>query len=441
MKNEQRSLIVWAMICISVISNPLSALTPEENTRYEEAKQLYNGQEFSKAYPILSDLYLNALDNPELNFYLGMCAYETGDYSMAIAAFERVSILDPGNIRNRLELAKTLYQVNVLEESKLHFEEVLNTPALPENIQKNIQFYLSSIAKKQQKSYLTANLRGGVFFDSNVNFGSSNDTFTLPFLGTFPTTEPISDWGHEESLNLSRLDDIGMNGGAVIRNNLNFYQRKYIHEHDYDMFLFSYSPSLLWSDQRSLYELIGGIDLFYLDGTSYSKTYSINPKWTYVLSPLMRQSLSFKTGKREYADIHDLDNKFGELNLGYEYYLSASSALKADIYALRQVHTKGNRIDVDYDEYALSLLYTNQIVPTTIVQLQTHLKKRDYDDFSTLFNDYRTDKIYYGAFNFIQRITPSISAEFNAGYTHTDSTLSIYEYDKYTLSLSLSGRF
>lgn len=424
-----------------LVLNAHAALSPEEVQRYNDAKMLYSSQSYSSSYEILSDIYLNALDDTQLNFYLGRSAYEVGEYPMALAAFERVKELDPNNIRNQLELAKTQYRVKLFDESKLQFEEVLKTPGLPENVQKSIEYYLSSIAKQQQRGFFFINARAGLFYDSNVNYGSSSDTYTLPGFGTFSATNPISDTAHEESLNFTHLYDIGNLGGLIVRNDFNLYQRRYFDEHDYDMFLLSYYPALIWNDHHSVYELIGGIDRFSLGGESYYTSYSINPKWTYTLSPTLRQIISLKGGTKRYFEFDELDSHIGEIDFGMEYYPSARSALRIDLAAERQIKDGGNRIDVNYDQYGATLLYTQQIFPMSIVQLHANLKEREYDEYSNLFQSYRTDTSWYGSFNFIQRINSTISAEIAASYTNTNSTQSVYEYDKYTLSFNLSGRF
>ncbi|MDD2829469.1 MAG: tetratricopeptide repeat protein [Sulfuricurvum sp.] len=310
------------------IVNAQAALNSEELQHYTEAKTLYNGQSFSSAYEILSSLYLNALDDPQLNFYLGRSAYEVGEYSMALAAFERVKDLDPDNIRNQLELAKTQYRVKLYDESKEQFEEVLKTPKLPENVQKTVQYYLSNITKQQQRGVFFINARGGLLYDSNVNYSSSVDTFTLPDYGTFLNTQPISDSAHEESLSFSYLYDIGELGGMIIRNDVNLYQRRYFDEHSYDLFLLSYAPSLIWNTSRSAYELIGGIDRFSLGEKSYYTSYSLTPKWTYTLTPALRQIVSLKGETKRYFEFDSLDSHMGEFGYGVEYYPSSSSALK-----------------------------------------------------------------------------------------------------------------
>jgi hypothetical protein len=115
--------------------------------------------------------------------------------------------------------------------------------------------------------------------------------------------------------------------------------------------------------------------------------------------------------------------------------------VRGDLVLSRQIKNSGDRINVNYSEISPGLLYVNQIIPKTIVQANVSLKKRSYDDYSTLFQAYRTDKTVYGSVNLIQRLTDAVSLELLGNYNHTDSTLSVYCFDKYTLSMSVSTRF
>lgn len=74
---------------------------------YKVAVQSYKAHDFSTSYKLLSKLYITRLSDANLNFYLGRSAYETGHYEMALAAFERVQMLEPSNLRNRLEMGRT----------------------------------------------------------------------------------------------------------------------------------------------------------------------------------------------------------------------------------------------------------------------------------------------------------------------------------------------
>lgn len=362
---------------------------------------------------------------------------------MALAAFERVSMLDPNNVRNALELAKAQFHVGLFSESEEGFRNILQNPGLPKNVRLNVEYFLSAIAKKQERSFFYTNVKAGFLYDSNVNFGSSEDTYTLPIFGTFTSTEPVSDSAQEESLSFTHLYDFGAQGGAVVRNQVNIYNRSYNHEHNYNIVALSYNPALVYNDQQSSYELIGGFDRLLLGGDSYYSSYSIQPKWTYNYIPSLRQILALKLGRKSYFKSGDsgLNSRTLEGSGALEYYLSPSSSLRGDLIASRQIRNEGDRIDVNYNEIGTNILYTNQLVPTTIVQANVSMKKRFYDDYSTLFQSYRTDKTLYGSLNIIQRLSNTVSLELIGNYNRTHSTLSVYSFDKYTLSMGLSARF
>ena len=153
---------------------------------YSLAVDLYKSKNYQKSYEILSKLYLTKLSDAKINFYLGRCAYETGHYQVAIAAFERVDMLNPKNLRNKLEKGRTYYILEMYEEAEIAFKSVLDTPNLPENVKVNIEMFLAKVSKAQQKSFTHATISIDFLFDSNPSYASINDTYDISGL-TLPT--------------------------------------------------------------------------------------------------------------------------------------------------------------------------------------------------------------------------------------------------------------
>ncbi|MDD5717179.1 MAG: hypothetical protein PHW64_05190 [Sulfuricurvum sp.] len=432
-------LIAFSLILGGVLYG--HSLSEKELVSYEEGKKLYAAKSYAEAYTIFSSLYLNALDDTELNFYMGRSAYEIKEYPAALAAYERVLFLDPENLYNQLELARTQHRLGLLDEAKTNFETILATPDISVNMRKTIEYYLASIAKQQQRSFFFLTAKGGFLYDSNVNFGSSDATYTLPSYGIYPTSTPSSDGAHEETATLTHLYDVGERGGAVIRNKVSLYNRSYTEQRTYDMLLFSYYPSLSYASQNSIYDLIGGVDYFELGLNRFYKGYSLNPRWSYRHTPALRHIVSFKAGEKNHYVSSDLDAKTFDLSGGIEYAPYTARVLRTDLIASRQIKEGGSRRDVSYREYGVNFLYNHQLFPRTLVQINGNLKKRFYDECVPSFLSYRNDTTRYGAINIVQRLNNAVSIEAAANYTRTDSTLSIYSYDKYILSMSLSGRF
>lgn len=428
---------------IRVDVNATGEMAPDVTSRYLEAKEHYGSKSFGKSYEILSSIYMDALDNPELNFYLGRSAYETGEFPIAIAAFERVQALDPNNVRNQLELARTQYYLRLFPEAKEGFKKVLQNPGLPENVRLNVEYYLAAIAKEEQRSFVFVALKGGILYDSNVNYASIDSTYTLPFLGTYNSPKRISDIAHEETFSLVHLKDIGAKDGFIVRNQLNVYNRQYDKEDAYNLRVYSYNPALVYNTKGSSYELIGGVDRLFVGGKVFSMGYSLEPKWTYNYLPALRQTLSLKMNQKKYlqSDNSGLDSHGIEGSAGLEYYISGSSSLRGDMVLSSQVKNSGDRVDVDYNDIGANILYTKQLLPTTIVQANAAYKQRAYSDYSTLFQSYRNDESTSGYLNLIQRLNSAVSLEAMGSYSRTNSTISIYSHDKYTLSLGVSARF
>lgn len=426
------------IIILFYFSLNLFALSPEALQSYEKAKTLYEQQKYNDAFRHLSELYIDALDNPELNFYLGRSAYEIKEYAIALAAFERVTFLDPNNLENQIELAKTQYRLGLMDESKTNFKTIYQLSNLSEPMKETVAYYLDLIDKQQQRSFLFLTARGGILYDSNVEFSSSE---TIDPLLVLKPNKKSGDYAHEETTTLTHLYDIGERGGTTLHHRLSFYNRSYIDMTRYNLALLSYYPAITFGSQHSIYDLIGGFNRLYFGDNSFYNEYSLSSKWSYFYSPNFRHLLSFKINEKNYFAYSDLDAEGYEMIGGFEYSSNASRTLRTEFVASRQLKEGGNRSDVNYVEYGVNLIYTQQLRSRTIIQCNINGKKRSYDDKDITLNSKRDDSMFFGSFGLIQRLNDVVSLQATANYIRNESTVSLYDYDKHTLSLSLSGRF
>ncbi len=120
------------------------------------------------------------VDPLEVLFLTGMLAQGQKQYDRAVDAFRRILDQQPGLVRVRLELGRTLFDLRDDEAAKFHFERALSG-GLPEPVQVNVQRYLAQIRARRNWT-----LEGGVGLlpDSNINTGT-NQQFVeiggLPF--------------------------------------------------------------------------------------------------------------------------------------------------------------------------------------------------------------------------------------------------------------------
>lgn len=102
---------------------------------------------------------------------------------------------------------------------------------------------------------------------------------------------------------------------------------------------------------------------------------------------------------------------------------------------------KGSRIDVDYSEYKLNTIYVNQFTPTYGGELYAEIKKRKYDDYSSLFDSTRDDVSRSVSASVSAKILQTLRFKVKALYNRVDSNQDLFGYQKYTVSAGIVKTF
>jgi len=416
--------------------------TPTVEFQYAKAIKYYKEKDFQSSYELLSKLYLTKLSDAKLNFYLGRSAFETGHYEIALAAFERVEMLDSGNLRNKLEMARTYYMLKMYEDSELKFKEILQNPNIPQNVRTNIELYLSKVTKVQEKSFTYFSADIDLLYDSNVNYGSLDSMYNIG-IGTIPAEPVQSDMAMQLYGDVVNLYDIGDKNSFVIKNKLKAYLKYYTDLSDYNIQYISYTPSLLYRDTRYLAEFVLGYDILNLGSTDYLHTISIIPRFEYSHTKTLRSifHLKYQTKNFRQASEADLDSRHYELAYSLQTILSPRSYVQGNIILMQEKKVQGTRDDVDYSEYRLSVTYANQFTSAFGGEFFGEYRGRAYDDYSTLFASTRKDDGIMIAATINYKIYDSLLAHFKTDYNRVDSNQARYAYDKYTVTLGINKTF
>lgn len=409
---------------------------------YDRAVKAYKAKDYKTSYRLLSKLYLTNLSNDKLSFYLGRSAYETGHYEIALAAFERVEMLNPKNLRNKLEKARTFFMLEMYEESELAFKEVLNNPDIPKNVRTNIELFLAKVSKAQKKSFTYVNIGLDWIYDSNVNYASLDDSYNIGDI-TLPTTSEKSDSATQVYADIVNVYDIGKKNGFAIKNRVSVFLKDYSKEVDYDLQYFGYIPTLVYKGNKYKVELSVGFDVLTLGKKDYMHTVYFMPTYERSHTNTLKSTTYFKLQRKLFkqSDKYDLNAKHYELYYSLLNILNPHSYIQGNITAIREQKEHGSRIDVDYDEYKFGLVYANQFTSKYTVQANAQIKKRNYKDYSNNFNSKREDigRTFGASFN--AKILPTLTAQIKANYDKVDSNQNVYGYHKYTLSVGLVKTF
>lgn len=430
------------MLIIILLTIPLHLLAVEQKEIYIQATDAYKAKDFKTSYALFSKLYITNLSDANLNFMLGVSAYEIGNYNIALAAFERVEMLDPANLRNKLEKARTFYMLKMYENAELSFKEVLSNPLIPQNVRENIEIYLSRMIKEQQKSFTYVTLNINTIYDSNVNYAPIDDTYNIG-ITRYATAKEKSDGAVETSVGVTNIYDIGEANGFALKNRAFVYIKRHFQRDEYDINYFSYMPSLLYKYTKYTFEMAGGVDAMTLGDKSYLQTLSLMPSFEYEHSQTLRSLTHFRYQVKEFKQESqkDLNANHYEISYGLQSILTPRSYIQANITGVKEKKKRGTRVDVDYEEYKFDVAYANQITPTYGAELYSQIRKREYNDYSGLFNSKRDDLAKSVGVGLSVRMFEDLLLRFNARYDRVDSNQDVFSYEKYTLSAGVVKTF
>jgi tetratricopeptide (TPR) repeat protein len=408
------------------------------STKYNSAIASYNKKDFQTAYKLLSQLYLSKLSDAKLNFYLGRAAYETGHYEIALAAFERVENLDPGNLRNRLEMARTYFMLKMYEDAENTFKEVLENRNIPDNVRRNIELYLAKVTKIQQKSFTYANVTLDWIYDSNVNY-SANRNFD------YGTISILSDEKSDSAMQLYgdivNIYDIGEKNGFAIKNRFVGFIKDYRREDNYNLDYIAYNPSLLYKYTKHTIDFGIGIDNLRIAHYTYLQSSYILPRYEYAHTTTLRSIVYFKYQRKNFLQNRDLDANHYELAYSLQNILSPRSYIQVGIDGIKEKKRQGDRYDVNYDEYKIDLTYAKQFTPIIGSEFYAAYRNRSYGDYHPIFKNTRTDNVGTAGATMNVKLIETIDLQLRGTYTVANSNQAAYKYRKYTLAFGLNKTF
>lgn len=439
--------ILYGTLFLLLLDVQLYAVGSEGGQK-EQAKEAFERRDFEQSYQLYSEIYLSELSDVDINFYYGRSAYETGRYEIALAAFERVEVLDPTSGRNKLELAKTQYQLGMYEDAKLGFNEVSKDPLLPETLRKDINTMLEKIDDKSSKSSYYGNVKVGVLHDSNVNHGIFVEKYELysvntNFLLTMNGVRPKGDYAVEAEVNFAHVYDIGEKGGFKVRNAVTLYDREYDTLDEYDTTFVSYRPSLVYQEDDNTYELTAIFNHMSLANIAYINSYGIMPSILHKIDENTRVFSSLKYAKTNY--LRSIDNRRDsdsiELALGMQKVWDTSYMVcRVAAEEVRMSHG-GTFANAAFNRQQININYTRELYPSYSARVEGEVERRAYKDHSTVFQNSRTDQGYKTGLALTKRFDPTLSLEAKATYERTFSNQIVYGYDKRTLNLALNKSF
>jgi outer membrane protein len=173
----RRSQLVGAMALLSAAP----ALSQSDPAIVEQANQLVANGQLQAAYDLLAPHEFDFSGDPRFDLLYGYAALESGNPSIASLAFERVLAVEPNNPEARLHLARAYLALNDPNSAQREFETLLAANPT-QAIRDSVGQVLAALQARQpaQKLQLSGYLETSAGYDSNVTGSTSRNPISIP---------------------------------------------------------------------------------------------------------------------------------------------------------------------------------------------------------------------------------------------------------------------
>jgi hypothetical protein len=432
--------IGWAFAALTGSATPAMATTDEIVRR---ALSLHVEDNAEDAFALLLPQVADRAGDPDYDYALGLAAADSGRSGHAIAALQRVLAVEPNNAQARAEIARVYAMAGDIDTAKTEFDTVIADPSLPDPVRQQLNRLSRKYGQAMRGGPNQFNgfldLEGG--YDSNVNAATSATSITLPvfaFLGPATlgggATRQSEAFGQIQGglsaeIPLSRQTKVFGSALGLWRNALNGKA--------FDQGAATGTLGIARTSANGhVVSLSGQGQQFWLARDGYRASYGAIGQYTHRLKG--GDALSFAA---QYATI---DYKTDALRDANRYTGTISYAGKKIYASVGGGKEDTRRTGGRHLGYWLATAQAGAEHPLSdrfSLIAGLNAERRSYDGKDPLFVKGRRDTQLDASFSLRAIVADGLTLRPRVTYTRNQSNLALYDYDRFTASISLRKEF
>ncbi len=417
-------------------------------------RQAWESGHHQQAYDLALPQLEEGEGEPEFDFYYGVAAIETGHINEGVFALERVLLVQPNNLRARLELARGYFILKEDSRAQQEFNAVLKqNPSA--NVQANVQRFLDAIRLREGRYRPTANayVEAGFGHDTNVSSSTDGDVVLFNFL-----TSNLSD--ESDEFIYARAGgsyNKPFRPGRSLFTSVEVQSRHNLNDDNFDTSYINATAGLSIIKGADQYRVslqgqkyhVGESnlnDFLASDEDTFRQLIGINGEWRRTVSSATQVSLFGQVADLHYPGADIRDSLLFTAGVGATHVVSNDEAwvkrYKPVVFGsawLGMEHSddRSQAAQSLADREFLGVRGGIRILPTAKLSLDASVTYQwgEYNDDSLIiFNSSgavtREDDFYYAAVGAKYLLTDQIILGGELSYTDNDSTLSLNDFDR-----------
>ena len=430
---------------VSAQSQSTEPTQQELRAEFETAKSLYDQGRFNQAYAAFEQLWQKATSSWVVNFYLARCALEIKRYDDAMAAFDRVLILNSSHTRTRLELARLYYEIGEFEMANNELDIALQAP-LPEPVKNNVLALKAKMSREQVRHSHAVTLVLGLNYDSNASndIGGGN-SFELPGFNNIELAgnDEVEDFGFGQTLVYNHGYDFGERGGWALSNQVVGFN-KLNNEVSANNVLYlaaSSAPTYVHDIYKVSFPF--EFDKVYLDNEAYMSTLGFGANLSQIVSPTQTIQAGYKLKNMRYDGNKDLNALANVYSLGYRQAFAEKTLVFGAqlIYEARQQNSSAATDPASLNEVLLKVDASKTLSAKWRLNGAISYRTTNYIEVDTLFANKRSDQVTKLDFGAAYLLDAKSSVSGGLSHAMHDSNQGSYEYQKTLVSFNYVKSF
>jgi hypothetical protein len=420
-----------------------NAQQEQKQAKLQEAHLAFKNKDYTKSYNLFYDLFLEDLENLDINFFLGRSAFELKKYDEAIVAYERILLHKPNTVRVQLEIARCYFMQRNYKESQKLFTKIKQGKH-PKAVIDNIDRYLKVIDERIVKHSLKGVFIIGAGYDSNLNSKAESNTFYMPFfnLTLDNTTKDVSAYSHQEILLLNHSYDYKDN--INIKNDFLIFNKNVIDYSEKNVLLFSYNPSIEHTYNDKLTMLYGVFaDRLYFGSPLLMDTYGLLPKLTYKYSKdlIVNSFFKYQLKRNKQSANKNKDALYQQLNIAINKTVSPQLTTVSSIVLEKERKDSGTLTTVDYDAYTLGFGVNYKYSKKMLFTPKITYKEKTFTDKDPFYLVKQKNKEYNYNLTGTYIFSKKWIAQGILTYTDIKSNIPSSQYKKHTIGVNFIKPF
>jgi tetratricopeptide (TPR) repeat protein len=400
----------------------------------------------------LEELFSEVTKNPEdleLNFKYAQLASKLGKFDEAIAAYERMLIVNPNLNRVKLDMALVYMKSGSYGQAKGLFEEVMSKDP-PQTVKDNINSLMTVVRKAEKKHHFNGSMTFGFNSDSNASATPATGAVDL-----FGVSVPLDDSSRAASDDHRFLSVAGTHTYILPSKKRHIWKtdgtiykthQSSIGSLDLTVFSLKTGPTFNIPKIRSKLGFSAGYSDTHLARRSYLETISENMKLEHFMTPKLTVNLSWAHENRRFknspsATTYELRNGHAnEQKFGATISLSKTDIITTGL-TLRQEMTKTKYNDNRQESFNIS--HTHLFPDDYFLNTSATIKRTHYKGIDVLVNPSTIRSDLERNINFVlgKKLSPQLTGSVSYQWRNIDSSIQNYKYKNERVGANLSYSF